>query len=370
MTSTPKAGLTARSPARVTDHPRDGECGPWIEYLSTANDACSSVTWHEHRIAIASCIIYVRFSCDELREKIWPALAHLEVATQAAPELILHIVDSTRSRVHLPAPPFASWVAAKGQLVETHGDQIFAAYEMPSEGLSVLDRSAGVGFFHVPDALRIPSFETAFPVRTLLNAWLGGRGLQLVHSGAVGTEHGGVLLTGRGGSGKSNTCLACLDAGFLYAGDDYVVAGSGPDPRVHGIYNSAKLHAADVGRFPNLARALAHASTRDDEKSVLFLQRTMPSACARDLPIRAILLPRVTGQRDTRIVPASRAESLKAMAPSTVFQLAGAGRGEFQAMARLAAHVPSFALELGTDRAQIPGIIREFLATRVPEPVT
>jgi len=312
----------------------------------------------------------MRFSCDALRSKLWPALAHLEIAPNGEPELAVHLFDSAQSGISMPVPPFRSWVAARGQLVETHGDQIIAAYEVPSEGFSMLDRSRGIAFHHVPDASRVPSFETAFPVRTILNAWLSGRGLQLVHSGAVGTEHGGVLLTGRGGSGKSNTCLACLDAGFLYAGDDYVVAGTGPDPRVHSIYNSAKLHAADVGRFPNLAAAVAHISTRDDEKSVFFVHRSMPASCARSLPIRAILLPRVTGRPDTRLVPASRADSLKAMAPSTVFQLAGAGRGEFQAMARLAAQVPSYALELGTDRAQIPGVIREFLASRTMEAVT
>jgi hypothetical protein len=188
----------------------------------------------------------------------------------------------------------------------------------------------------------------------------------LVHSGAVGTDRGGVLLTGRGGSGKSNTCLACLDAGFLYAGDDYVVSGTNPAPTVHSIYNSAKLHANDVERFPSLAPALAHASTRDDEKSVLFIHRFRRAACARSLPIRAILLPRVTGLRETRLVPVSRAEGLKAMAPSTVFQLAGAGRNEFTAMARVAAQVPSFALELGTDRACIPGVIRDLLNGDIP----
>ena len=91
-----------------------------------------------------------------------------------------------------------------------------------------------------------------------------------------------------------------------------------------------------------------------------------PDAVAEALPIRAILLPRVTGRPDTRMTPVPRAQSLKAMAPTTMFQLAGAGRGEFHAMARLAAQVPSYALELGTDRTRIPDVIREFLAAHAP----
>ena len=43
---------------------------------------------------------------------------------------------------------------------------------------------------------------------------MSDRNLQYVHAGAVGNKNGGILLVGKGGSGKSSTALACLKSDF------------------------------------------------------------------------------------------------------------------------------------------------------------
>jgi hypothetical protein len=50
------------------------------------------------------------------------------------------------------------------------------------------------------------------------------------------------------------------------------------------------------------------------------------------------------------------------LAPSTLFQLAGAAELDFRTMEQLVREVPCYVLELGTKLAEIPTIISDFLA--------
>ena len=74
-------------------------------------------------------------------------------------------------------------------------------------------------------------------------------------------------------------------------------------------------------------------------------------------------MPRVTGARDTRIVPASAAQALLALAPSTLFQLPGAESAKFRRMSQIAKSLPAYTLESGTDWTQIPRALQELIAT-------
>jgi hypothetical protein len=92
-----------------------------------------------------------------------------------------------------------------------------------------------------------------------------------------------------------------------------------------------------------------------------FLHPHFPGKMLAGMPLKAILIPRVTGRPETTIVPASAAAALKALVPSTIFQLAGNERPTFQAMVQLARSIPAFEIGLGTEVAQIPDAIRRFL---------
>lgn len=306
--------------------------------------------------------VRLRFAGRAILDRLYPALAHLQEASPGAAGLTVGLWDAQTSGVAFPPPPAGAGRVMHGRLSGLSDARVLAAVEENFGGLSLLDREQGLALFHAPDAGRIPAYETAFPLRTLLNAWLAPRGVQIVHAGAVGTADGGALLVGRGGSGKSNTCLACLCDGMLYAGDDYVAVGITGRPAAHSLFGTAKLLPEDVGRFPRLAGSVVHVAKGPDEKCVLFLDGADGLRPSRVIPLRAILLPCVVARTGTSIRPATPAHCLKAMAPSTVFQLAGAGRGEFHAMARLAGELPGYVLELGTDRAAIPAVVRELLA--------
>jgi hypothetical protein len=186
-------------------------------------------------------------------------------------------------------------------------------------------------------------------------------GRQLVHGGAVGTSRGGVLLAGKGGSGKSTTALSCLNSDMLYVSDDYSLVATDPVPYVYSIYSSAKLNADNIQRVPHLMPAISNQNLMDEEKAVFFLYPYFKEKIAKGFPIHGILLPHIQGGTKTTLMRASAVEALKALALSTISQLAGAGRASLQIMEGLVRQVPCYHLALGTDLARIPEVIAGFL---------
>jgi hypothetical protein len=156
--------------------------------------------------------------------------------------------------------------------------------------------------------------------------------------------------------------LACLAGGLDFAGDDYCAVSANPE-YIHGLYCSAKLSADSRDRLPGLADAIHSSGTGPAEKTLYLMNRLFPRQLSAGFPMRAILLPRVAGVDDTCVSPIPPARALRALAPSTIFQLAGAGGNAFQMLASAVRRVPCFELAVGTDLPQIPAAVRKLLKT-------
>jgi hypothetical protein len=211
-------------------------------------------------------------------------------------------------------------------------------------------------------------WDQACPIRQILFWWLGSRGCLQVHGASIGTATAGVLVVGKGGSGKSTVALSSLGTDLLYAGDDYVAVRVEPSPRIESLYCSGKLEPDHVHTLlPNLLPLLANADRIDSEKAVLYVQEHFADQTTSGFPLRAVLVPKVAAaQRESRIVETSRAAAFAALAPSTILQLHTADSGAFALMSRLIERVPCYGLELGSEVAAIPGTIARFLAELPP----
>ncbi len=192
----------------------------------------------------------------------------------------------------------------------------------------------------------------------------------LLHAAAVGTkDERGLLLSGRGGSGKSTTALACLlDGGWRYLADDYCVVQAGTEtPTVHSLYCSAKIDGAALAAFPALSRrASLHEIGRDPDGKIGFdLYQSFPESFRQQLPLGVVLLPRVprqnNGIRSNRFTPAGSGAAVRALAPSTLFQLPGAGADNFRMIVALTNRLPCFELELGSEPVVVPQSLRAFM---------
>jgi hypothetical protein len=191
---------------------------------------------------------------------------------------------------------------------------------------------------------------------------MADHGRQLVHAAALGTTSSGLLLAGQGGSGKSSTALACLGSALRYAGDDYCLVSFEPEPRAHSLYGSAKLHADQAGRFPGLTPALVNADKLSSEKALFMVHRQFPQHIQESFPVVAVVVPVIAGARRAWVEPSSPGSALLALAPSTILQLPGAGRGALATLARLVQRLPCYRLHLGGDLDRLPPLLAGVLA--------
>lgn len=290
------------------------------------------------------------------------ALEHLATDNHLTPDLTICLWDSESTGQRMVARPWQEEdFLARGVIQGYNTERIYTAFQHGSGAVSVLDQERNLAVFWAPDH-RLPYWEYGSPLRSILHWWLLSKGLQLVHAAAVGNSSGGVLIGGKGGSGKSTTALTCLESHLFYAGDDYTLLGLEPGPVVHSLYNSAKLNSDNVQRFPALLPKVANPERLADEKALLFVNEHYPAKVATRLPVRAVLLPRVTGLPETRWKRVSVAMTLAALAPSTIFQLPRAGNEAFQFLAKFVRQLPCFSLEVGTDLSTIPPAIERLLA--------
>jgi hypothetical protein len=345
--------------ARASRPRRSGSPVESLDRLVSAAAAARGVV--EKHYVIAGLRVLVRFAGEAMLERIGGSLAHLEAPAAESVALTINVWDSASTGTE--APPVLG--------TELEADGTGPIYYYDVDGVQALSRWGTLSVFAEPDEAwfwapapeRMLSWDWASPLRAILHWWLGRHGILQVHGGAVGTADGGVLIVGRGGSGKSTTALASLAAGLRYAGDDYVAIQPRPQPWIHSLYSSGKLEPHQLARFPELEPALANPVRGDQDKAIVYAHSRYDDATISGFLLKAVLVPTIAGGTATRILPTSGSSALAALAPSTIFQLHPPQANALSEMAALVRQVPSLSLELGTELEQIPSVIRDFLET-------
>ena len=300
---------------------------------------------------IAGAVVRVEWNDPELRAGLRPAFAH-----RATDPVAADLVISAGRESRPDSGP------ASGLIMRDTGGELVV--EESEWGLSHrLELATARAVFTCRDPARLPVHERAAPFRLILQSWLRTRGVHLLHAGAVGQPGtGAVLLAAPGGGGKSNTFLSCLASSSLsLLGEDFVAVTDPGSPCVASVYGAAKLHPADLGRFPSLTGDRAGGNDVRDGKILFDLAARHAARFADQLPLRAILVLRITAGSGSRLVPASPAEAVRAMLTSLLMVLPAARRPLFEFTAQLARDVPAYRLELGGDPEQVAAAIEEFL---------
>jgi hypothetical protein len=338
------------------------QAGPGVAQLEAAFRETAAYAPVEHRsFRIGGHPVLLRFAGRGAIPSILPAFAHLRATPSDRPELVVDIWDSASTGAPPPTRPPVDPDSPIGAFYFFEDPPARGVFQPGMQALSAVDLGADHAWYWVADPAALPYWERAAPIRQILHWWMATRGHQQVHGGAVGTPEGGVLLVGKGGSGKSTCSLASLASPLRYAGDDYTMASVAPRPWVHSLFSSGKVDPGNLWRLPHLRPAVTNSGRLATEKAVVFVDQHFPDRPIDGFPLRAVVLPRITGGTRTRALPASGAAALAALAPSTVFQLHTAGGEALRFMARLVREVPAYVLELGRDVAEVPETILALL---------
>jgi hypothetical protein len=318
---------------------------------------------------VAGTVVRLCFAGDRMASLLTRALDHLRVPAAASPDVTLCAWDSQSTGVRMAPPPCErERFTDRGDIWGFDSRRIKTAFHFHDFSVNLLDRERRVGLYWVNDAGALPYWASASPLRTLFHWWMETQGGQLLHAAAVGTDDGAVLITGRGGVGKSTTALACLQAGLNYVADDYVIVRLDPHPTVYSLYGTAKLDPGHLARFPALRAFVANGDRLADEKAVLFLHPHHRARMPRAMPLRALLVPRLGEGPETAARPEDPAVVQQAASFTTMSQLPNVGRHTHEFVTRLCAVLPSYVLELGRDVERIAPRIREVVRDHTRSP--
>ncbi len=319
-------------------------------------------------IQIAGHTIRLHFAGPSLIPTITPALEHLASnGEHSTADLTICLWDSsTTDAPLLNEMGDTTWMlhSRRGELLDYSDDNYQTALQVDAGILNILDKKHNLALSWVQHPTQ-SIFKLAAPCQLILHWWLRERGLLMIHSAAVGLEKGAALLVGQSGAGKSTASLACLHTGMKYLADDRCLMTLDPKPRVYALYNSGKIIPSQIHHFPRFQHAITNPTALSTDKALLFVKQTAPEQIALHLPIKVILLARLTYQKKTTISPIKPLVVCQILASSTMIYAPGWSQADLRGAAQLVQQVPCYAINMGTDIWQIPKLISQTITNEL-----
>ena len=303
---------------------------------------------------LAGTLVRLRFAGEALIPLIVPGLAKGVAGGVSEPACEIRLWDSESTGLPpAPRPRPVRDFTLRGNIWGFDSSRYRSAYQWGEGSVTAMDCETRQAVFWVPTHRHFPVWAQAAPLRSILHWCMEINGRQLVHAAAVGCGGRGVLIPGRGGSGKSSTSLACLLAGMDFVADDYLVLALDPEPLAYRLYSTAKLDPASLILYPDLAARCRTVHQPGFDKVVLFLEDGYAEQLKESLPLKLALKPSISGLPETALGEAEPLEIERALAYDTLAQLPHAGAGTVEFLNRISREVPRSAIYLGTDRARI-----------------
>lgn len=287
------------------------------------------------------------------------SLCHLKLESQNEAEVTVHLIESASTGL-TPPQEWVNWPDIdlyNGELLGFGSNR--AIINSTELWFIYVDYDLNVIHYWVNDFSKLPTRETAIPLILVFHLWFDHTPLFLCHSAGLSTLAGGVLLTGRGGSGKSTSTLSCLNTEIKCAGDDFVLI----DPEqliVYSLYGVAKLNIDQFENLPHLKPLISNRHQIPDEKGQVYINEFFPDSMVNQFELKAILLPTITGLEDTFIRQCSKIEAIKALVPSSIWILKS-NKKAVEKMNHLIAKIPTFRLMAGTNLSQIAPTLINFI---------
>jgi hypothetical protein len=234
---------------------------------------------------------------------------------------------------------------------------IYCLWEPWSGGkLTIVDRTTCRGFVWHRSPAPLPSWEIARPFLHVFKALSTVTGLMPVHAAAVARGDRGILIAGRGGAGKTSIALACLEAGWRYLGDDFLLIAASPLRGVN-LYRSARVREDMFERLPRSMSAIIALSIDSGEVKGEVDVGRLTSTVICDAPIHAIVSPKRAGASSVALEPIRKSAALRELAATTLAMLPGDASGACDFIARSIQETPCYSVDPGPILASVPAAL-------------
>jgi glycosyltransferase involved in cell wall biosynthesis len=331
-------------------------------FLAKFNQAAQKTGEIKLFFQIAETTLCLNFAGPELVNLLTNALAHLSIPYTSNPDITINVFDSESTGVIAPAPP-CDWscFTDRGDIWGFNSKRIKTAFHWSEYSVNLLDLETNTGVYWVKNSKSLPYWVYSSPFRTLIHWWMEKNECQLLHAAAVCFDNKAVLITGKGGSGKSITSLTCLTHGLKFLGDDYVIVKKDPIPYVYSLYCSAKINVNDIVKFSELTDLISPKIVEDQEKDVLFIFPKVKDQVVIKMPLVAILTPVIQNAEITEITPTYFWPIQRAISFTTMTQLPSVGKHTQNYINDFITKLPCFTLKLGFNLKMVPEVIENFI---------
>lgn len=302
-----------------------------------------------HYITVNGLPIRFSFQSANAANIIMPAFEHLKCDPIEDVSLSVMICDRKLSDALLSQSPWYDEIMqCRDKILMVNGENFHMQYNPDNTIYSVIDTDTKIAYYYSDDFTEIPYYEKSAPLKFILHWWCEMHGMCLVHAAAVGIDGTGVLLVGRGGSGKSTTAVSAAAHGLKYVGDDYVVLSHHPFNAAVSIYCSAKVNDDVLDRLPAFHRHIANPDRLDDDKALIFLDENFKSVWTDKIELKAIVATRIS-EGKACLKKSPPLSVFAEIASSTIFQMPGSGAKTLRALKNIFQELPVYTLELNTD---------------------
>ena len=307
---------------------------------------------------IAQRCFRLHFSGQSILELTVPALDHLPHSNDLTSDVTIYIGDAKSSGISIESF-ISKWTnntkpSHTEPRIYAHHDEIQAVYNLNKRMITLFDSTRNIGILWMEKPEYFANY-TSKPLQLIIQWWALKNELFMVHAGAVGYPNGGILIVGKSGSGKSSTCMECLNSELQYVGDDQALISLCPKLRVYSLFNSVRLHQKDQHRYSFLG-GQTFRNDMEKDKNVIFLNGIIPQKLLYEMPLKAIVCPVVMDINTTRLVRIKESEVLRALAPNTlisILAMPGSGKKQFQKISSLVRSLPGYRLEIARDAKDI-----------------
>lgn len=306
---------------------------------------------------IVSGAFSIRLSLDAWasRQDVLLSFPRIVREPEGPPDFCAAIVGGT--------PPRPEFMPSDVARYAVHEDERYLSLWLPApDGVLYVwdfERRAGV-MWCTTDTM--PAWLLSRPILPLLHAYSNQTDWTPVHASAVGRDGRFLLLVGHGGAGKSTAAMACLAAGWQYAGDDFVLIN--PKKRlVEPLYASGRLR---VGGPPELAAHLsrfifAESLEGDEPRLEMRFAADDAKVSIQGGAIARVLIPRRRNDPPFEIHRAKPAEAFAAMFPFTRVYTPGRAEQLTKKLLSAAGMIPAYFVDTGRDAMAIPAGLQPIL---------
>ncbi len=194
--------------------------------------------------------------------------------------------------------------------------------------------------------------------------WARSNDKLLLHAAAVGTRGKGVLVAGRGGSGKSTFAVSCLAEGLDFVSDDYaLITASGP-LRAMPLYSVVALRPDMYEKMKHIGEPLLEADGSYRGGKPQF--QVAKERFSESLEIGALIMPRIDGNEEPSIRPVSPSKIMTQLIHSTITQIESRKDTELiMKMAMRLSKLPIYEMSMSTDLTKNPAFLRSFIEKEI-----